>query len=259
MLRQAAPLSQESVSRRPVRSFVRRSGRMTPAQRRALDRHLPTYGLPADRALNLAEAFGRKAPRCAEIGFGAGDALLAMAGASPERDFLGVEVHEPGVGRLLHRAAERGLPNLRVIVGDAAEVLERCLPECSLRDVYLFFPDPWPKKRHHKRRLVNPAFARLVANRLVPGGRFLLATDWLPYAEHMMAVLEAEPALRNLAGRGRYSPRAPERPLTRFERRAAGLGHAVRDLAFVRTHSDPADPRAEPRPLAPGRRNEACR
>ena len=228
---------------------------MTPAQRRALDRHLPTYGLPADRFLILAEAFGREAPCCAEIGFGAGDALLAMAGASPERDFLGVEVHEPGVGRLLHRVAERGLPNLRVIVGDAAEVLERCLPECSLRDVYLFFPDPWPKKRHHKRRLVNPAFARLVASRLAPGGRFLLATDWLPYAEHMMAVLEAEPALRNLEGRGRYSPRAPERPLTRFERRAAGLGHTVRDLAFVRVHSDPADPRAEPRPLAPGRRS----
>lgn len=207
---------------------------MTPAQRRALDRHLPTYGVSADRALNLSEVFRREAPRCAEIGFGAGDALLAMAAASPERDFLGVEVHEPGVGRLLHRAAERSLPNLRVIVGDAAEVLERCLPERSLLDVYLFFPDPWPKKRHHKRRLVNPAFVQLVASRMVPGGRFLLATDWLPYAEHMMAVLEAEPGLRNLAGRGCYSPRAPERPLTRFERRAAGLGHTVRDLAFVR-------------------------
>ena len=234
MVRQAAPLSQEPVPRRPVRSFVRRSGRMTPAQRRALDRHLPVYGLPAERACDLAGVFGRDAPRCAEIGFGAGETLLAMAGAAPERDFLGVEVYEPGVGRLLHRAAERGIGNLRVIVGDAAQVLERCLPEGSLHEVYLFFPDPWPKKRHHKRRLVNPVFARLVASRLVPGGRFLLATDWLPYAEHMLAVLEAEPALCNLAGRGCYSPRAPERPLTRFERRAAGLGHRVRDLAFLR-------------------------
>ena len=214
---------------------------MTPAQRRALDRHLPTYGLPADCACDLTLAFGRAAPRCAEIGFGAGDALLAMAGASPERDFLGVEVHEPGVGRLLHRAAARGLTNLRVIVGDAAEVLARCLPERSLHDIFLFFPDPWPKKRHHKRRLVNPAFVELVASRLVPGGRFLLATDWLPYAEHMMAVLEAEAALRNLAGRGRYAPRARERPLTRFERRAAGLGHTVRDLAFVRLPADSVD------------------
>ena len=210
---------------------------MTPAQRRALARYLPVYGLPAERPCDLALAFGREAPRCVEIGFGAGDALLGMAAASPECDFLGVEVYEPGVGRVLHQAAERDLTNLRVIVGDAVEVLERCLPEGSLHAVYLFFPDPWPKKRHHKRRLVGPAFARLVASRLVPGGRFLLATDWPPYAEHMLAVLEAEARLRNLAGPGRFAPRAPERALTRFERRAASLGHPVRDLAFVRVAS----------------------
>ena len=215
---------------------------MTPAQRRAIDRLLPVYGLSADRPCDLALAFGREAPRCAEIGFGAGDALLEMADASPERDYLGVEVYEAGVGRLLHQANERGLTNLRVIAGDAVEVLGRCLPEDSLHAVYLFFPDPWPKKRHHKRRLVNPVFARLVASRLAPGGRFLLATDWLPYAEHMLEVLEAEPGLRNLAGPERFAPRAPERPLTRFERRAAGLGHTVQDLAFVRVRSDLVDP-----------------
>ena len=214
---------------------------MTPAQRRALDRWLPVYGLPADRPCDLARAFGREAPRCAEIGFGAGDALLEMAGAFPERDYLGVEVHEPGVGRVLHQAAARGLTNLRVIVGDAVEVLRRCLPRSSLHDVYLFFPDPWPKKRHHKRRLVGPAFARLVASRLEPGGRFLLATDWPPYAEHMLEVLEAEPALRNAAGAGCFASRAQERTLTRYERRAENLGHTVRDLAFVRVPAPPDD------------------
>ncbi len=224
---------------RPVRSYVRRSGRMTPAQRRALDRYLPVYGLPSERPCDLDEVFGREAPRCAEIGFGMGDALLDIASASPERDYVGVEVYEPGIGRVLHQAAARGLTNLRVIVGDAVEVLARCLPEGSLHEIYLFFPDPWPKKRHHKRRLVNPAFARLVASRLVPGGRFLLATDWPSYAEHMLEVLAGEPALRNLAGTGRFAPRAPERTLTRFERRAGDLGHTVRDLSFVRV--EPGD------------------
>ena len=219
---------------RSVRSYVRRRGRMTPAQRRALARHLPVYGLPAERPCDLSRAFGREAPRSAEIGFGMGDSLLRMAAASPDRDFLGVEVHEPGIGRLLHRMVELGLTNLRVIRGDAVPVLRTCLPERSLHLVCLFFPDPWPKKRHHKRRLVDPAFVRLVASRLVPGGRFLLATDWPPYAEHMLEVLEAEPGLANLAGPGRFAPRAPERGITRFERRAAALGHPVFDLAFSR-------------------------
>ena len=217
---------------------------MTPAQRRALDRLLPIYALPADRPCDLARAFGREAPRCVEIGFGMGDALLGMAEASPERDFVGVEVYKPGIGRTLHQTAERGLTNLRVMVGDAVEVLERGLPESALHEVYLFFPDPWPKKRHHKRRLVGPDFARLIASRLRPGGRFLLATDWLPYAEHMLAVLEAEPALSNLAGPSRFAARAPERVLTRFERRAADLDHRVRDLAFARVPIDPVDPRS---------------
>ncbi len=227
-------MAQASHYRRPVRSYVRRSGRMTPAQRRALDRYLSVLGLPADRLCDLDAVFGRTAPRCAEIGFGTGDALLAMAGARPERDYLGVEVHEPGIGRVLHQAVARGLDNLRVIAGDAVEVVERCLPGESLSEIYLFFPDPWPKKRHHKRRLVNPAFVRLAADRLVPGGRLLLATDWPPYAEYMLEVLEGDPLLRNLAGDGRFAPRAPERVLTRFERRAENLGHSVRDLAFAR-------------------------
>lgn len=215
---------------------------MTPAQRRALDRYLPILGLPADRPCDLDAVFGREAPRCAEIGFGMGDALLEMAGARPERDYIGVEVHEPGIGRVLYQAVARGLDNLRVIAGDAVEVLARCLPEQSLHEIYLFFPDPWPKKRHHKRRLVNPSFVRLAAERLVPGGRMLLATDWPPYAEHMLEVLEGDPGLRNLAGAGRFAPRAPERVLTRFERRAGDLGHTVRDLAFVRVRLDPVDP-----------------
>ena len=227
-------MSRDSKHHRPARSFVRRSGRMTPAQRRALERYLPVFGLPAGRPCDLDDAFGRRAPRCAEIGFGMGDALIEMAGASPERDYLGVEVHEPGIGRVLHQAAAHGLTNLRVIVGDAVEVLERCLPEGSLQEICLFFPDPWPKKRHHKRRLVNPAFVGLAASRLVAGGRMLLATDWPPYAEYMLEVLEGDPRLNNLAGPGCFAPRAPERVLTRFERRAGSLGHTVRDLAFVR-------------------------
>ena len=228
----------EAAPHRPIRSFVRRSGRITPAQRRALDRYLPTCELPADRPCDLARAFGREAPCAVEVGFGMGDALLMMAAASPERDFIGIDVYEPGIGRLLHRMAECGLTNLRVIRGDAAEALGRCLPEGSLHAVYLFFPDPWPKKRHHKRRLVSPPFARLVASRLQPGGRFLLATDWRPYAEHILAVLEAEPQLVNLAGPGRFASRASERALTAFERRAANLGHPVLDLAFARTRPE---------------------
>ena len=241
--RKQVPLTQSLDHHRPVRSYVRRSGRMTPAQRRALDRYLPSLGLPTDRLCDLSEAFGRDAPRCVEIGFGTGDALLEMAGAFPERDYLGVEVHEPGIGRLLHQAAARGLTNLRVIVGDAVEVLARCLPESALHDVYVFFPDPWPKKRHHKRRLVSPHFVRLVASRLVPGGRFLLATDWPPYAEHILAVLESEPTLQNLAGRGQFAPnvrRSGRSPASSGERRASVTLYGIsRSCAWTPARDSP--------------------
>ena len=186
---------------------------------------------------DLDRAFCRVAPRCLEIGFGMGEALLEMAHAHPERDYLGLEVYEPGLGRVLHQLEQRQLTNVRVARGDAAEVLDRWLPVGSLFAVYLFFPDPWPKKRHHKRRLVSSEFAAQVGMRLEAGGRFLLATDWEAYAEVMLGVLEGDTRLRNLAGPGQYALRPQERPLTKFERRGEGLGHVIRDLAFER-HSD---------------------
>jgi len=239
---------------RPVRSWVRRGGRITPAQRRALQSLWPRYGLAGGGPLDLDRVFGRHAPRTLEIGFGDGTALLAMAAARPGRDHLGVEVHEPGIGRLLLGIEAAGLANVRVLRGDATEVLERRIPEAALDEVILWFPDPWPKKRHHKRRLVQPGFVALVASRLAPGGRFLLATDWREYAEHMLRVLDAEPLLENVAraapsaaapgdapddprDRSReraWASRPALRPATRFERRGARLGHRVRDFEFVR-------------------------
>lgn len=219
---------------RRIRSFVRRSGRITAAQRNALLRLWPKFGLDLQGRLDLDRTFHRVAPRHLEIGFGMGDALLAMSEAYPEHDYLGLEVHEAGIGRVMHQLELRGTTNVRVVRGDAVEVLERMLPDASLAVVHLLFPDPWPKKRHHKRRLVNPAFAAQISTKLGIGGRFCLATDWEPYAEVMLSVLEAEPRLRNLAGPGGYMQRPVARPETKFERRAGGLGHAVRDLVFER-------------------------
>lgn len=222
--------------RRPVRSFVLRQGRLTPAQARALAQHGDRYllALPADNepALDLDAVFDRRAPRVLEIGFGNGDALLATASAEPDKDFIGIEVHGPGVGRLLKNAAEAGTGNLRVVQHDAVEVLEHALPPASLDEIRVFFPDPWPKKKHHKRRLIQPGFVALLHSRLRPGGRLHLATDWPPYAEHMLAVLSAAPGLRNLAGNGGFVPRPESRPLTHFEQRGLKLGHPVFDLLF---------------------------
>ncbi len=224
---------------RTVRTYVRREGRMTRAQRRALETLWPRYGLePGEGLLDLAAAFGRHAPRALEIGFGMGDALLEMASARPGWDFLGVEVYRPGAGSLIRRAHALGLGNIRVVLGDAVLLLERHLPPASLDAVYVFFPDPWPKKRHHKRRLVQPAFAARVARVLKPGGVLHLATDWEPYAEHMLAVMEAAPGFRNLAGPGRYLEGRGDRPETKFERRGRALGHPVRDLLYVREAGD---------------------
>jgi tRNA (guanine-N7-)-methyltransferase len=227
--------SPDAKPHRPVRSFVRREGRMTPAQRRALEEFWPRYGVPSgEHALDFAALFGRRTEPVLEIGFGNGDALLAMAGAHPERDFLGIEVHRPGVGRLLMGLAGGGLANVRVMCDDAKQVLERQIPDASLSAVHLYFPDPWPKSRHHKRRLVQAGFVELVRRRLALGGLFHLATDWEHYADHMMEVMTAAPGFENTAGSKQYAPRPGHRPLTRFERRGQRLGHGVWDLIFRR-------------------------
>jgi tRNA (guanine-N7-)-methyltransferase len=220
---------------RAIRSFVTRSGRITVAQERALEELWPKYGLELGSApLELEKVFGRRAPCVAEIGFGNGENLVSLAAARPESDFVGVEVHRPGVGRLLRQLAEHDLTNVRVIVHDAVAVFEQHLAPASLDEILILFPDPWPKKRHHKRRLIQGPFASALAERLKPGGRLHLATDWEPYALEMLATLEAQPRLANLAPGGEFAPRPLERPATRFERRGQQLGHRVWELAFSR-------------------------
>ena len=217
---------------RAVRSFVRRAGRMTDAQQRALIELWPRYGVPAsDTFIDLAALFGRVAPCALEIGFGNGDHLAARALAEPEHHFLGVEVHRPGIGHLLRAAAAANLANLRVIEQDAVEVLHSRIAPDSLDEVQILFPDPWPKKRHHKRRLIQPEFAALVASRLCRGGRLHLATDWEPYAQQMRAVLDTCPVLATVT-----DERLPARAATRFEQRGLRLGHGVSDLIYERTH-----------------------
>lgn len=220
---------------RRIRSFVRREGRMTDAQKRALDELWPRYGIdhPQHR-FDPVVLFGRDAMRVFEIGFGNGEHLLARAAAEPQNDFIGVEVHRPGAGRVLHHAAAAGLRNLRVACHDAVEVLRDGLPDASLDQVVIQFPDPWHKTRHNKRRLVQPEFAALLAQKLKPGGELQLATDWAPYAQHMLDVLNAAPQFRNVAADGRYVPRPSTRLKTRFEARGERLGHEVFDLAYRR-------------------------
>lgn len=211
---------------------------MTVAQKRALEELWPRFGVdpPVGRAQGalLQEAFGRVAPVVLEIGFGNGDHLLSRAQAEPEKDFFGVEVHRPGAGRVMNRADAAGLRNLRVACCDAVDVLRDWLPERSLAEIVVYFPDPWPKKRHHKRRLVQPDFARLAASRLAPGGWLKLATDWADYAQHMRATLDDEPSLQSLAGGAGFVARPAERTLTRFETRGRKLGHEVFDLIYRR-------------------------
>jgi tRNA (guanine-N7-)-methyltransferase len=207
---------------------------MTDGQKRALEQLLPPLELRYSKApADLDQLFGRRAPRVVEIGFGAGEALLARAAAHPEDDHLGIEVHRPGVGRLLLELERRAIGNVRVSTHDAVEVLRDQLAAGALDRVLLFFPDPWPKKRHHKRRIVQAGFVELVATRLRAGGRFQLATDWAPYAEHMREVLDACPLLRNAHPEG-WAPRPTARPLTRFEQRGERLGHQVFDLEYER-------------------------
>lgn len=218
---------------RPIRSFVRREGRLTAAQQRALDELLPRYGIAADAGvLDFNALFGRAAPVWLEIGFGNGDALRHMAALYPDVNFVGIEVHRPGVGHLLNGLEADGLDNVRVICADAAEVLRERVADGALSRLLVFFPDPWPKKRHHKRRLVQPDFADTAARVLERGGILHLATDWQEYAEHMCEVLDPHPHLRRL-GEGREE-RPDYRPPTRFETRGRARGHAVCDLLYER-------------------------
>lgn len=221
--------------RRGIKSYVIRAGRTTQAQTRGLMDVWPRLGLNiADGRQDLDALFGRHAPRVVEIGFGMGTSLIEQAEAHPDRDFIGIEVHAPGVGKLLDEADKRGLTNLRVYREDALAVLEECLPENSIDTLQLFFPDPWTKKKHHKRRIVQPAFVELVRSRLTPDGRFHLATDWEAYAEWMAEVLDAAPGFTNTADAATapYVPRPAFRPLTKFELRGEKLGHGVWDLIY---------------------------
>lgn len=224
---------------RPIRSFVVRGGRLTSSQQEALDQWWPLYGVDDTKARLDPEAlFGRTAPLVLEIGFGMGDSLARQAEAQPDRDFIGIEVHRPGVGKLLREIHERGLTNLRLYCHDATEILAHSIAEESLDTVQIFFPDPWHKKKHHKRRLVQPGFVRELTARLKPGGHLHLATDWTEYAEHMMEVLSAEPSLVNTAG-DRHFAHGTGRPETKFERRGERLGHPVFDLVFARVCNKP--------------------
>ena len=228
------PMEEKTI--RPIRSFVMRAGRMTSGQTRALEELWPRYGVEYSPApLPLDALFGRSAPRTLEIGFGNGEHLASLAAAHPERDYFGIEVHRPGVGHLLMLAQTNNLANLRVSSHDAVEVLTHQVPASSLDELLLLFPDPWHKKRHHKRRLVQPPYVELVSSRLAPGGMFRLATDWEPYALQMLEVLTAShPLFTNVSPTGDWVPRPEERAPTRFEKRGARLGHGVWDLAFRR-------------------------
>lgn len=219
---------------RTIRSYVIRGGRLTSSQENALATQWPRFGLDAQAGvLEPQQVFGRRAPLVMEIGFGMGDSLLTMASANPERDFIGVEVHKPGVGRILHEIAEKQLSNLRIYRHDAKEILRDCIPEATLDCIQIFFPDPWHKKRHNKRRLIQSEFIEQMRPKLAVGGTLHMATDWEPYAEHMMEVMSAAQGFRNAAGPGMYSS-ANERPLTKFEKRGQRLGHVVNDLIFIR-------------------------
>ena len=222
----------EALRQRGIRSFVLRAGRTTEAQTRALATLGPRWIVPfADTTLDWSAVFDRTAPRVLEIGFGMGDATAQIAASRPDTDFVGVEVHPPGVGALLQRIEAAQLGNLRIVQHDAVQVLRQMIAPRSLDGLHIYFPDPWPKKRHHKRRLIQPEFVQLAVSRLRPGGYLHCATDWQPYAEHMLNVLRGEPGLTNTAAD--YAPRPDWRPVSKFERRGLKLGHGVWDLMFT--------------------------
>jgi tRNA (guanine-N7-)-methyltransferase len=220
---------------RPVRSYVLRQGRLTDAQARALKALWPVYGIDeADTPLDCRQLFGREAPLVVEVGFGDGAATWRMAQAEPDKNFIGIEVHQPGVGRLLQALDARQLDNVRIARADAVDFIRDRLAPDSISELRIYFPDPWPKKRHHKRRIVQAAFLDLLAARLAPGAILHLATDWEPYAEHMLEVLEAHPDFVNQSPDGGYSERPRWRPVTKFERRGDRLGHTSHDLVYRR-------------------------
>jgi tRNA (guanine-N7-)-methyltransferase len=217
---------------RRIKSYVLRQGRLTRGQQQALVQLWPEFGIDfSQHRLELDQVFRRKAPLILEIGFGNGESLIKQASDCPDNNYLGIEVHRPGVGHLLRLASDAALTNIRVINHDAVEVLQQQIPDSSIDVVQLFFPDPWHKKRHHKRRIVNTAFIGLIHRKLKPGGIFHLATDWEDYAEYMLAIMEQAEGFSNDAGKGEYANQA-ERPSTRFEHRGKRLGHRVRDLVF---------------------------
>ena len=221
------------MEQRHIRSYVLRQGRVSNAQQRSLDTLLPRFGIPyAPQPLDLAQAFGRAAPKILEIGFGMGESTATIAQAHPQNDYLAIEVHTPGVGSLLKQIGEMNLGNIRIIQHDAVEVLRDTIPDNALDGVHIFFPDPWHKARHNKRRLIQPPFIAQLVRKLKPGAYIHVATDWQNYAEQVLAVLSAEPLLQNTATN--YAPRPDYRPLTKFEQRGLRLGHGVWDVVFRR-------------------------
>lgn len=221
------------LSQRDIRSFVIRGGRITASQQKAFDLYWPQLGLSLNNGLIDAwQLFGNDHPLVVEIGYGMGDSLLTMAEQEPDKNFIGIEVHMPGVGRLVNEAGKQQAVNLKTYCADAIDVLTRCIPANSVSRLQLFFPDPWHKTRHHKRRIVQPDFINLVIMRLAPGGVFHLCTDWQPYAEHMLATLSQVDGLSNQSATGDYCARPSYRPVTKFERRGEKLGHGVWDLLF---------------------------
>lgn len=229
-------LTEDNRPMRQVRSFVLRAGRMTEGQQRAMEEAWPQYGLSVAEGLqNPSELFPNAKSIVLEIGFGMGDSLIEMARMHPDYGFIGIEVHKAGVGRLLSHVERESLENVRVYAEDAIEVLEHCIPDHSLDTLQLFFPDPWHKKKHHKRRIVQLEFAEKVRKKLKLGGVFHMATDWQPYAEHMMEIMSAAPGYKNQQGEGLFAPQPEWRPVTKFQRRGEKLGHGVWDLLFETT------------------------
>jgi len=225
-------LASEKTPSHRIRSFIRRQGRITQGQQLALDNHWDRYCLDPHADYDFSQVFGRTAPLIVEIGFGSGDSLAKMAAANPDNDYIGIEVHRPGVGHLMLLLDQLGLTNVRIYCHDAIEIIERKVADNSLAGVHLFFPDPWPKKKHHKRRIVRPSFVELLARKLQPGGYFHAATDWQNYAESMLEVLSAGTGICNSSNTGDYCERPEYRPLTKFEQRGIRLGHGVWDLIF---------------------------
>ncbi|QIZ75711.1 tRNA (guanosine(46)-N7)-methyltransferase TrmB [Ferrimonas lipolytica] len=234
---QKAPESNEDLRMRKIRSFVKREGRMTKGQARAMEQYWPTMGLNhVDGKMDIDAAFGRCAPVVLEIGFGMGKSLVEMAKAEPEKNFIGIEVHGPGVGACLLYAEELGVTNLKVFEHDAVEVLADCIADESLDRVQLYFPDPWHKKRHHKRRIVKEEFIAAIRSKLKTGGWFHMATDWEHYSEHMVEEMNEAPGFENTATEGNFVPRPDFRPLTKFEARGQRLGHGVWDLIYKKVN-----------------------